>query len=228
MRRHRVSLVGVLGVLLFAPLVHADILPPTLSFQVDGGAAVLCQDGGACDLNPLAGVVTFAGALGGVYGVNVTTGLTKPLLSGAQMDLNSINVQSLAGGTHTLLVMFSETGFTLNGGAAADFGGTNFGTTVRYQSYFDSTDTLFGTGTLIGDSGVQTAGAYSGSFYAPVSSATPYSMTQKLAITSSGAGSVFSGDFSVRVPEPAGVAVELLGAAVLVAFGARKWRLCRN
>src|SRR5262245_16868757 len=43
------------------PAAHAV---PTLSFSVDGGAAIACADGAVCDTNPNAGVVTFSQSLG--------------------------------------------------------------------------------------------------------------------------------------------------------------------
>lgn len=73
-----------------------------LWFSVDGGAPVTCSDGAACDGSGVGdGVVAFNGALGGVFGVNVTTGLSKPTLTDT-MDLNSVIVQTVAG-AHTTI-----------------------------------------------------------------------------------------------------------------------------
>jgi hypothetical protein len=103
--------------------------------------------------------------------------------------------------------MFSEIGFTsLAGGFDANFGGTNFDTTVRYQSYLDEGNVLFALDTPIGDSGVQSASNYSGLYTGPGPSGSPYSLTQLLTITANGSGASMSGDFELKqVPEPASI-----------------------
>ena len=161
------SVLSLFGMLIggYIPQAYAA---PTLSFSVDGGGSVSCADGDGCDLNPTAGVVLFSASLGGVYGVNVTTGITKPFLAGSHMDLNSITVQSLTGGAHTLSIMFSETSFTkLDVTGLAAFGGTisNNGSTVAASAYLDdATNALFNLGTLIGSTGPLSGPAFSTTF----------------------------------------------------------------
>jgi hypothetical protein len=230
--RHLLSITVVPGLLLLVPQVYADILPtpPALSFSVGGTTVFECGDGASCDSSAVDGVVAYAGLLNG-YTFTVTTGLTKPALDGTQMKLNSVSVQAPSSGVDsTLEIMFSQTGFTqLDGGAFASFLGMNYNTSVSYQTYFDTSNTLFGLGTLIGDSGVQSGGSFNGAYYGagPSSPTGPYSMTQKITITSNGRAGAFLGSFAVQVPEPTGV-VELLGAALLVAFGAKKWQFRRS
>jgi len=66
------------------------------------GVGVVITDQGAGDLNPAVGAVTFSGAITN-FTVNVTTGVSKPLIGGAgdvgQIDLNSVNVAATGGGT---------------------------------------------------------------------------------------------------------------------------------
>lgn len=189
---------------------------PTLSFSVDGGAAITCADGAACDTNAAAGVVTFSQSLGD-FTVNVTTGLSKPILTGGGaplMDLNTVNVQ-IWGGPHTLQIAFSDTGFDIYGGRiTTDYGGTLSGTgaSMEYSAYYDAGNTLFGQGTLIG-SGSSGTGAFSGSADGGWSPNAPYSVAEILTLTTGGGMSVFSGDFSVNVPEPGTLA--LVGLALL-------------
>src|SRR6185295_10603010 len=188
---------------------------PTLSFSVDGGAAIYCTDGAACDTNANAGVVAVSQSLGDFL-INMTTGLSKPMLTGGDplMDLNSVDVQ-ISGGAHTLQIALSDTGFDTPGGRiTTDFGGTlnGMGASLAYSAYYDASDTLFGQGTLIG-TGSSGSGAYSGSVDGGWSPNGAYSLTQILTLTTGGGMTVFSGDFSVKVPEPGTVA--LMGLALL-------------
>ena len=227
--------IGIPALLLFGMLIGGytpqAYAVPTLSFSVDGGAAVSCADGAACDLNPTAGVVLYSASLGGVYGVNVSTGITKPFLNGAHMDLNSINVQSLADGAHTLSIMFSETGYSLlDVTGIGAFGGTisNNGSTAVASAYFDdATNALFNMGTLIGTTGPLSGPAFSATFAGRGPAAAPYSMTQLLTVSTTASGTMFSGDFELTmVPEPASVA--LLGGALLLVTGVMRKKLRRS
>jgi hypothetical protein len=187
---------------------------PTLSFSVDGGAAITCADGAACDINASAGAVTVSQSLGDFY---VTTGLSKPILTGGDplMDLNTLNVL-MSGGAHTLTIAFSDTGFDIYGGRLSlEYGGSLSGTGASFQqsAYYDDGNALFGQGTLIGTAG-SGSGAYSGSADGGWSPSGPYSVTEILELKSSGSGlTVFSGDFEVNVPEPGTLA--LVGLALL-------------
>ena len=194
------------------PAAHAI---PTLSFSIDGGATITCADGAACDTNTSAGVVTFSQSLGD-FVVNVSTGLSKPTLTtGAPLiDLNTVNVQ-VSGGAHTLQIGFSDTGFDIyNGRITTDYGGTlnGIGASLDYSAYYDAGNTLFGEGTLIGGGG-SGSGAYSGSADGGWSPNAAYSVTEILTLTTGGGMTVFSGDFSVNVPEPGTLA--LIGLALL-------------
>jgi hypothetical protein len=200
---------GLLGLL---PAAHAV---PTLSFSVDGGAAITCADGAGCDANPNAGVVTLNQSLGD-FSVNVTTGLSKPILTGGSplMDLNTVNVQ-IWGDPHTLQIKFSDTGFDIYGGRiGTTYGGTLNGTgaSVQYGAYYDAGNALFGEGAPIGTAG-SGSGPFSGSADGGLSPNELYSVTEVLTLKTGGGLTVFSGDFAVNVPEPGTLA--LIGLALL-------------
>jgi hypothetical protein len=212
---HAAMAVGLLGG------VQAAYAIPTLSLSTDGGAAISCADGAACDINPLAGVVTFSQSLGD-FAVNVTTGLSKPILTGGNplMDLNTVNIQ-VWGGARTLQIAFSDTGFDIYGGRIVmEYGGTLSGTGASFEhsAYYDAGNTLFGEGTLIGQLGQYQPGGFSGAVDGGESPNAPYSVTEILTLRTAGGLTVFSGDFEVNVPEPttlALLAISLIGFATV-------------
>src|SRR5579863_9692382 len=142
-----------------AALLVGSVVPShaTLMLELDSGLAT----GSASSLT---GMVTFNGGIGD-FVANVTTGVSKPLIGDAThpiLDLNSIDINSAAGGTLTLKL--TDTDFLGSGGEALFLdavGGTLSTGTIEVATYMDCGDTAFGTGTRLTD---QTfgAGAFSG------------------------------------------------------------------
>jgi hypothetical protein len=203
---------------------------PTLRFVLDGVTQPewTCADGAACDLDSQAGVVLFSGAVED-FTINVSTGISYPVLTGVPlMDLISFDIQSMGGG-HTLQVMLSDDSFSAGGWFSAKFGGTltGDGATVQAEAYYDTDNVLFATatGTLIGTMGPFGPGPFAGKLGGEVAPSGPYSVTQVITLTTTGATrqfpTVFSGDFEISVPEPTTVA--LMGIALgLFGFAMRK------
>jgi hypothetical protein len=183
----------------------------------EGANQVTVVDGGAGDANPAAGAVTFIGDVG-VFSINVSTGITKPILGSAsfpEMHLNSVNVSTAPG---TLTIEFTETDFTNFASIPAflmQFGGVTDGT-ISYSAYLDNNNTAFGQGTLIASSQLHSNGAFAEEFASNiVPSDEPYSLTQVVTITH-GAGTLdTSFDATLQaVPEPGAATLALIGIAI--------------
>jgi len=175
-------------------------------------------DGGAGDQNVLAGAITYIGSIG-TWLMNVTTGITKPLLGTDEypvLHLDSVNATSSAGGT--LDIWFSENNFVGSSGFIASIvsalGGITGGT-VTITTYLDSSNALFGTGTTLDTLGFTGgAGSSVNGTYVDLLDA-PYSLTVRATIThAESTASSFNAE--LKVPEPG--TLSLIGA-MLVAAG---------
>jgi hypothetical protein len=199
----------------------------------DGITTFSVEDNTAGDLNLDAGVVVVSTTIAS-WIVNVTTGISKPILGNADapyLELNSVNVTSTAGGTLTIRV--TDTDFTSVNGALSPagfeslIGGTTHGT-LTYKTYVDGTNAEFGTQHLVSSLGPFSGGAFSDTSvdYVPASGSlsSPFSATIEVQVThASGTGTATSFDAEfVGLPEPAGLAVWSvlagigIGAMVLV------------
>ncbi|MDT8302815.1 MAG: hypothetical protein RQ760_15135 [Sedimentisphaerales bacterium] len=198
-------------------------------FAMQANAAMyLTLDGGLGNTVSLAdgdgdGIIAYNGSLGGstVWTVNVTTGISKPMLGGAneaKIDLNSVNVTS--GGAGSLTIMLTDTDFDLTslpgGQMTSSFGGTTNGT-ISFNQILDPDNNEFGTGASVVSlpSGPYGPGAFSGTEVAAVPVNKLFSLTEIAMITHTGDGQITSFDIeSSVVPVPAAVILGMLGLGV--------------
>src|SRR5690349_3179629 len=136
--------VSLAAALAFSVTTGAAAIPVLRLTTADG--SVVVGDGGVGDLAPQSGAVVLSSPLGTSWAVNVTTGLSKPLIGSANqpyLDLNSVNVSSV-GGPAWLEIELTDTDFTEQTGAGflAAIGGTTNGS-VSFKTYFDASNTAF-------------------------------------------------------------------------------------
>jgi hypothetical protein len=212
-RRYLVASAMLCGVLSNAhatPMLH-------LTTSAGGNATVSDSDGD--------GIVSFGGPLAG-WAINLTSGLSKPALGSANMpilDLISFNLSSDSTGSINIWLTDTDfTGLTSPTSLTAAIGGTTFGGNISYQTYFDPSNTAFGTADLITNIGPLDTAAFSSSVNGVLPSTTgPFSLTMLVTITHDSPGQFTSFDATMKVPEPS--TLLLLGIGSLAfAFAMRR------
>jgi len=190
----------------------------------DGTTSVSIQDEGTDDaLDGLVGGIQYKEPIG-AFIVNVTTGLSKPIIGTANvanLDLCSVNV---SGGAGELTIMLSDTGFDLTHktlpttSMLSEFGGSTDGT-VSFTQIFDpdntnlvaAVDPDWDNNVVLSTSSPLGPGAFSGSQRATVPIGSVFSLTEIAVITHASAGQLTSFDLESTVPVPGAVLLGLLG-----------------
>ena len=177
----------------------------TLAGVLTGSGTTTTADSGAG-----AGMISFNGAIAGtIWNVNVTTGLSKPILGAGPQKIDLLSVHVSSGGSGSLRIELTDTGFVSGIPSpyfTAAIGGTTSGSLTLNHAAVDPNNGQFANTVDItgGGLGPFTGGAFSGSAgnWVNVGAGVPFSMTLSATITHVGAGQLTSFDADISVPEP--------------------------
>ncbi len=211
----------------------SDGLGNTYSLADNGISNTTGLATGSGDMSAFAGSIVSLASVG-AWSLNVTTGSSKPA-QGSETQPNihfgGNNMTFLGGAPSTLTVMITDTDF--QGPLTDNYwifagGGANPVGDSRFSAYYDTTNTAFGTQTLISQTDPMSGGFSSTDIpYLGIGQA-PYSLTIVAEIShtawdpkSSGVHSSF--DYYLKVSEPG--TLLLIAAGLLgIGFGQRRTR----
>jgi hypothetical protein len=147
----------------------------------DAFAAITIYDGGVGDSAAVAGVISYSGSVG-AFSVNVTTGISKPLIGPERLDLNSINVSGAAG---TINLAISDTDFLgTDASFLASYGGTTDGS-VSFDFLYGAANAELLGDSFASDGFTSSPGnlAFSNDIVGGVAAVSPHSLTIAASIT---------------------------------------------
>jgi len=196
-----------------ASIIVCDL---TISDGVDPSITIIDNNTG--DLNPTTGELTLSTNIG-VWSLSISTGITTPVLGSLTNPVMDLVIQASSTGAGSLTYAFSQNAFspapgTLN---AAVSGQVISGapTKVDYSVYGDTGNSLGALTTLLATTGTNSL-PISTSTSGAENLTTPFSLTEVVQLTASGASAV-SVDASLNViPEPSSAALTFLGLALFV------------
>lgn len=223
MKRKAAILVALMAFCLGSTLIaNADVIA-TLRLT-SGASTVTITDGGAGDTCLVAGCITFSGSVGD-WIINVSTGLTSPVLAVGSMDLAYQDAKLTGTPASSISISFTTQGNSKSGFLNTDLGGTNNNTTTAYAVYFDNSDTAFGMANLVASFGPTGASPVNFLGGGSVAGDSSFSVTQVVTIAGGAGAANASGDAQLTIPEPASMSI--LGAGLIGLAGLFRRRLAK-
>ena len=116
----------------------------------DGATSVIVSDEGPLDGTlGVVGAVSYNGPVGAAWIVNITSGISKPLVGGPAVATLDLSSQNVTGGAGTLTIQLTDTDFILptltglSGTLTSAIGGTTQGTVTLVEQILDPDNTEF-------------------------------------------------------------------------------------
>lgn len=190
----------------------------------DGATSITITDNFTGDLNASIGELTMSTNIG-VWSLSVSTGLTKPALGNSTNPLMDLVIQASSTGAGSLTYTFSDNNFSPVPGTlkSAISGHVISGapTTVDYSVYGDGGNTLGALTTLLTTTGTNSLPVLttnSGS----LALSTPFSLSEVVQLTASGASAVSIDASLSAIPEPSTIALTFLGLTFVAGLARRR------
>jgi hypothetical protein len=223
-----VVFLAVMGVVRIA--CGGIIIAPTLSISDGVHPSITITDNLTGDLNSAFGEVTMSTTIG-VWTLSISSGVTAPALGSFTNPVMDLVIQASSTGAGSLTYTFSDIGFSPPKGTVnATVSGqviSGAPTTVDYSVYGDVGNVAGALTTLLATTGTNSLPIVTSAPPGALGLSTPFSLSQVVQLTASGASSV-SVDASLNVvPEPSTVALTFLGSAFVVGGLARRRRSSR-
>jgi hypothetical protein len=180
----------------------------TVSDGVD--PVVSITDNGPGDSSPLSGVIEWSGSLGGwTYDLNV--GETMPFLGNALNPQMYLDFTAISSGAGNLTITLSDTGF----GPIGNSESVELGAGGTLASGGSVTVSGLINGSAVVGFGPLTTSAWNDNATTSVGSLSSFSLEEEIVLTSGASGGASSGSATLVVPEPASMALLMLGTSAL-------------
>jgi PEP-CTERM motif len=217
------AIVGIAGI--------AQAIPVGAVLSISDGVdpSITVFDNATGDLNPATGELTMSTNIG-VWSLSISTGVTAPALGSLTNPVMDLVIQASSTGAGSLTYTFSDVGYSAPTGTLnAMLSGQAFSgaqAKVDYSVYGSVSNTVNTLTTLLATTGTNALPLVTSASGA-LTLSSPFSLSQVVQLTASGATSV-SVDASLSVvPEPSTATLTFLGLVSLVGLaGRRRSRHC--
>jgi hypothetical protein len=212
------------GVLLSSSIMQAD----TISVSVQEGALTALTASSGTGFVDIANGTTY-----GDFTIESLTGSGSPLFAVPYLDLSTFDVTTSLTSSATLTIMLTETGLTLPSSPlsvdSAFTGILNGVTSETISSYYDASNTAYGTGTALGTTTFTAAGSNSTDAPGTITASGLFSETEIIVATfgpTNGPAESLNSSALITSTAPEPVSMGIVGAGLLgvglVGFRRRK------
>jgi hypothetical protein len=167
-----------------------------------GPTTILAVDQGVNDVDPALGVVSYIGAVGGVWLNTLSVGVSKPAAGSATEPQIDLLNRSISTDGSTLTIELTDTDFLASGDYHASIGGTTEGI-VTFSTWTDAGNAPFARTTARSSQGPFSGpSSFADNDATTISAVGPYSITFEVTITHPSSGLTGFDAFVFIIPPP--------------------------